>query len=112
MRNLQALVGVLLLAALLFGLVSEARPEGGNIAKSTLVRFVDFVWVKVSASLPSRLVATSEHEVVLRMRVVEVEGELEKLYIKGIRVTLGSQAIEYVPDEPILLKLHTERGQG
>ena len=109
MYSLRVLAGALILVALL-GLIPHAASRPGDyIVKSTLVRFANFVWVKVSATIPSELVATSEHEVTLRMRVVEVEGELEKLYIKGVRVTLGSQTIEYVPDEPILLKLHAER---
>ena len=109
MYSLRVLAGALILVALL-GLVPHAASRPGDyIVKSTLVRFANFVWVKVSVTIPSELVATSEHEVTLRMRVVEVEGELEKLYIKGVRVTLGSQTIEYVPDEPMLLKLHAER---
>ncbi|RLF04995.1 MAG: hypothetical protein DRK00_05510 [Thermoprotei archaeon] len=77
------------------------------IRKETLIRFANVVWLKVSVEIPSELVATREYEVPIRVRVVEVETELLKFFIKGVRLTVGSASIEYVPDSPVTLSLGT-----
>ena len=83
---------------------SSATPTN-LIRKEALIRFADVLWLKVSVEVPSVLIATREYEIPLRVRVVEVDGELLKFFIKGIKLTVGSASIEYVPDSPVTLGL-------
>jgi len=96
MRGSGALIGLLLLTAAL----AAAAPVH---TKETLIKFGDVVWVKVSVEVPEELVATREYEIPITVRVVEVDGELEKFLIKGIKIRLGSSVMEYVPDTPVML---------
>ncbi|RLE77574.1 MAG: hypothetical protein DRJ56_02065 [Thermoprotei archaeon] len=73
------------------------------VTKVTLIRFADIAWVRVAASFPEQLVATRRYNITLDIKLIEVDGKLKKLLIKGIRVSIGSEYIEYVPDEPLSL---------
>ena len=99
MRESGALIGVLLLTA---ALAVGAAAAPGRV-KEALVKFGDVVWVKVSVEVPEELVATREYEVPITVRVVEVDGELEKFFVKGLKIKLGSSVMEYVPDKPEML---------
>ncbi|RLF01837.1 MAG: hypothetical protein DRK00_10805, partial [Thermoprotei archaeon] len=93
----------LLLIALLLAAVAAPHTHAGTARKEALVRFADVVWLKVSVETPEELVAAEEYELRITVRIVEVDGELNKLIIKGIKITLGSCSMEYVPDTPVVL---------
>jgi len=40
----------------------------------------------------------------MSIKLIETEGSIKKFFIKGVRVTIGSEYIEYVPDEPLEFK--------
>ena len=95
-----------LLVIALFSLpLHQLAASGGEelVTKVTLIRFADIAWVRVAASFPEQLVATRRYNITLDIKLIEVDGRLRKLLIKGIRVSIGSEYIEYVPDEPLSL---------
>jgi len=101
-KHITILFFLLLVSPLFLTLVS-CSPV--NVAqKVALIKFADIVWIKVSVLVPQSLVATDEYNISLRVRVVEVDGSLSKFIIKGIKVTIGNEYVEYVPDKPIELK--------
>ena len=74
------------------------------VQKEALVK-VGPVWLKVSVSMPSELVAANEYTVQVTVLMTEVEGDLKVFYLKGLRFTLDTSVMEYVPDAPITLSL-------
>ena len=74
------------------------------VEKVTLVRFAELVWIKVEAQIPQTLMATRECDIALSIKVIEVDGTLRRLFIKGIRITIGDGYVEYVPDKPLEFK--------
>ena len=74
------------------------------VQKETLVK-IGPVWLKVAVSMPSELVAANEYVVQVSVLIIEVDGNLKVFYLKGLRFTLDSSMMEYVPDTPITLSL-------
>ena len=74
------------------------------VEKVTLVRFAELVWIKVSATFPSELVAIKYYNISISVKLIEVDGSLKRFFIKGIRVTIGNEYVEYVPDKPLEFK--------
>lgn len=72
--------------------------------KEALIK-VGPVWLKVSVQVPAELVATREYEIPVTIVITEVEGDLKVFYLKGLRFTIDTGSIEYVPDTPISLTL-------
>jgi hypothetical protein len=72
------------------------------VQKETLVK-IGPVWLKVTVSTPSELVAANEYAVQITVLITEVDGDLRVFYLKGLRFTLDSSVMEYVPDTPITL---------
>ncbi|MCC6049742.1 MAG: hypothetical protein LM580_03495, partial [Thermofilum sp.] len=72
------------------------------VQKEALVK-VGPVWLKVSVSMPSELVAANEYTAQVTVLMTEVEGDLKSFYLKGLRFTLDTSVMEYVPDAPITL---------
>lgn len=72
------------------------------VQKEALVK-VGPVWLKVSVSMPSELVAANEYTVQVTVLMTEVEGDLKVFHLKGLRFTLDTSVMEYVPDVPITL---------
>ncbi|MEM2187556.1 MAG: hypothetical protein QXT37_11305, partial [Thermofilaceae archaeon] len=58
--------------------------------------------------IPSELVATEEYSIPVRLMVTEVDGDLRAFYIKGLRFTIDTSVMEYVPDNPLSLTLGRE----
>ena len=63
------------------------------------------VWLKVTVSMPSELIAANEYTAQVTVLMTEVEGDLKSFYLKGLRFTLDTSVMEYVPDTPITLSL-------
>ena len=74
------------------------------VLKEALVK-VGLVWLKVTVSMPSELIAANEYTAQVTVLMTEVEGDLRSFYLKGLRFTLDTSVMEYVPDTPITLSL-------
>jgi hypothetical protein len=55
--------------------------------------------------MPSELIAANEYTAQVTVLMTEVEGDLKSFYLKGLRFTLDTSVMEYVPDTPITLSL-------
>ena len=98
------LVAVLALLLLAYAPTAVSAPV---IQKEALVR-INVVWLKVAVQIPSELVATEEYSIPVRLMVTEVDGDLRAFYIKGLRFTIDTSVMEYVPDNPLSLTLGRE----
>ncbi|MEM0119496.1 MAG: hypothetical protein QXO64_06165 [Thermofilaceae archaeon] len=98
------LVAVLALLLLAYAPTAASAPV---IQKEALVR-INVVWLKVAVQIPSELVATEEYSIPVRLMVTEVDGDLRAFYIKGLRFTIDTSVMEYVPDNPLSLTLGRE----
>ena len=105
--GMRAVTLVLLPLILSASLITLRTVEAQTVRKETLVK-INILWLKVSVELPAELVATKEYSIPVTLRITEVEGSLKVFYLKGLRFSLDSGVLEYVPDTPVLLQLGSE----
>lgn len=101
-RRLPALLLTLLLVFSFSAYFSPATAQ--PVTKESLVN-IGPVWIKVTVTLPTELVATDEYQVPVTILITEVEGAgLKVFYLKGLRITIGdTSTLEVVPDTPYSL---------